>query len=268
MKNKKDVLRKAGWLLLGLILMFFSGGDQPVWVAIWLAPVFILRFFRETGAVKAFFITLPFLIAVELIADRGMTPFPSFSILLYVTSYGIFFGLLPYALDGLFKRLLPIGLRTFLLPSLAVSIPFIMGSYGSWGAKANGMDDLALLQIVSVTGISGIAFLIYWTAAVANEIWERRGDRKAVRNLTTAILIVLVAVYSFGLIRLRWDYRPANSIRAAGIVSDPSLREELIRAFTLLVRNDPETRDEIANIRESMKERFRELLDDSAAMAV
>jgi apolipoprotein N-acyltransferase len=267
MKNKKDVLRKSGWFLLALVFLFFSGGDQPVWMAIWLAPVFILRFFRETGALKAFLIALPCMVAVDLIADKGMTPFPSFKILLFYTTYGIVFGLLPYVLDCLLRRSLPNGLRTFLFPSLAVSIPFILGSYGSWGAKANGMDDLALLQIVSVTGISGIAFLIYWTAALANEIWEQRGDRKIVKNLIAVFLIVSVAVYGFGLVRLRRNYLPEKSMLAAGLLSDPSLRDELIDAFTVLVRNDPEKQSDIARIRDSMNARFRKLLDDSVALA-
>jgi apolipoprotein N-acyltransferase len=267
MKNKKDVLRKTGWLLLALVLLFFSGGDRPVWVAVWLAPVFILRFFRETGALKAFLVALPFMVAVDLIADAGMTPFPSFKILLFYTSYGMVLGLLPYVLDSLLKRSLPYGLGTLLFPSLAVSLPFILGSHGSWGAKANGMDDLALLQIVSVTGISGIAFLVYWTAAVANEIWEQRGNRKVVKSMIAVFLIVGVAVYGFGLIRLRRDYLPQKSMLAAGLVSDPSLRDELIHAFTALVRNDPEKQSDIAGIRDSMNTRFRKLLDDSVALA-
>lgn len=267
MKNKKDILRKTGWLLLALVLLFFSGGDRPVWVAVWLAPVFILRFFRETGALKAFFIALPFMVAVDMIADAGMTPFPSFKILLFYTSYGVVLGLLPYVFDGLLRRSLPIGLRTLLFPSLAVSIPFILGSHGSWGAKANGMEDLALLQIISVTGISGISFLVYWTSAIANEIWEQRSHWKIVRKMTAAFLIAGIAVYGFGLIRLRQDYRPKKSMLAAALVSDPSLRGELIHAFTALVRNRPEEQKEIARIRDSMKTRFRELLDESVALA-
>ncbi len=267
MKNKKDMLQKTGWLLMGLILLFFSKGDQPVWVAVWLAPLFILRFFRETGAIKAFLIALPCMVAVELIADRGMTPFPSFKILLFYTTYGIVLSLVPYSLDRLLKRSLPSGLRTFLFPSLAVSIPFILGSYGAWGAKANGMDDLVLLQLVSVTGITGISFLIYWTAAVANEIWEQRGNKKVIRNMSCTLLVVFIMIYSFGLIRLRWDYKPENSLIAAGILSDPSQRDELINAFTVLVRNDPKKPDDVEIVRSSMTERFRELLDDSVATA-
>jgi apolipoprotein N-acyltransferase len=129
------------------------------------------------------------------------------------------------------------------------------------------MDDLTLLQIISVTGISGISFLIYWTAAVVNEVWDRRGDRKFVKNLSATFCIVLMMVYSFGLIRLRGDYTPQNSMMAAGIASDPSHRKELIHAFTILIRNDPKNPDDINNVRFSMNERFRELLDDSVAMA-
>jgi len=267
MKNKKEVLLKTGWLLLGLVLLFFSGGDQPVGLAVWLAPVFILRFFRETSALKAFLIALPCMVAVELIANRGMTPFPSFKILLFYTTLGVAFSLFPYLLDRILNRSLPSGLRIFLFPSLAISISFFLGSFGTWGAKANGMDDLALLQLVSVTGISGILFLIYWTAAVANEIWEHRGNWKVVRNLTATFLIVLLLVYSYGFIRLRSDYQPRNSMLVAGIVHDPSLRDELISAFTVLVRSDPEKPGETEDVRNSMKKLFHELLSDSIALA-
>jgi len=267
MKNKNKMLTQTGWLLLGLAMLFLSGGDQPVWIAIWLAPVFILRFFRDTNVIKALLIVLPGMVVVDLIADRGMTPFPSFKILLFYTVMGVGFSLIPYLVDRIFRHWLPVGLRIFLFPSLAIVIPFVLGSYGTWGAKANGLDDLALLQLVSITGTSGISFLIYWLAAVVNEIWEQRGNRKLVRNLSLSLLMVLVLVYGFGLIRLRTDYQPEKFILAAGIVHDQSLRNELITAFTRLVRSDPKNSGETADIRQSMKSMFSKLLSDSVAMA-
>ena len=267
MKNKKDLLLRAAWLLMGLTLLYFAGGDQPVGLAVWLAPVFILRFFREAGAFKAFLFVLPLVTAVELIADKGMTPFPSFKLLLFSTGLSVFFSLLPYMIHSLLKNSLPMGLRTLLFPSLAVTIPFLIGSYGSWGAKANGFNDLALLQIVSVTGITGISFLIYWTAAVVNEIWEKRKEFKLVRNLTAALMIVLLSVYSFGLIRLRWEYNPKKSMMAAGIVSSPSLRGEFMNALTVLVRNDPDKPGDVAEVRNSMLKHFHENLLKSASLA-
>jgi apolipoprotein N-acyltransferase len=267
MKNKNTLLTKTGWILLGLAMLYLSGGDQPVWMAIWLAPVFILRFFRDSNIIKAFFIVLPGMVVVDLIADRGMTPFPSFKILLFYTTIGVAFSLIPYLVDRLIRHWLPVGLRIFLFPSLAIAISFLIGGYGTWGAKANGMDDLALLQLVSITGTSGIAFLIYWLAALVNEIWEQRNNRRLVRNLSLSLLMVLVLVYGFGLTRLRSDYKPEKFILAAGIVHDPSLREELMTAFTRLVRSNPESPDETEDIRQSMKTMFSKLLSDSVALA-
>jgi len=267
MKNKKKGFAKFGWLLLGLVMVYFSGGDQPVWIAVWLAPMFILRFFRETNAVIAFLIVLPGKVIVDLIADQGMTPFPSFKILLFYTTIGVAFGLLPYLIDRIFRHWLPVGFKTLLFPSLAIAIPFLIGSYGTWGAKANAMDDLALLQLVSVTGVSGISFLICWAATVVNDIWEHRSNRKLVRRLSLSLVLVLFLVYSFGLLRLRSDYKPEKFFQVAGMVQDPSMRQDLITGFTRLVRSNPDNPDEVADIRNSMNKIFHKLLARSTAMA-
>jgi len=264
---KHEVLKKAGWLALGLVFLFLSGGDQPVGIAVWLAPVFLLRFFRDSGAIRSFFVALPCMVAVELLANRGMTPFPSFKILLLYTTLGIAGSLIPYSIDTFLSRSLPSGLRTFLFPSLAISVSFLLGSYGSWGAEANGLGDLAILQLVSVTGTSGIAFLIFWAASVANEVWERRDRVKTVRNLVVAFLVTIVIVYGFGLVRLRVDSRSENSILAAGIVHDPSLRNELVDAFGVIIRSYPTNPGAIEEVRNAMKQSFNRLLSDSVAMA-
>ena len=267
MKNKKKGFEKFIWLLLGLVMVFLSGGDQPVWIAVWLAPLFILRFFRDSNAIIAFLILLPGNVIVDLIADRGMTPFPSFKILLFYTTIGVAFCLLPYLIDRIFRHWLPIWLRTFLFPSLSVAIPFLIGSYGTWGAWANGLDDLAMLQLVSITGVSGISFLVAWFASLANEIWEQRKNLRAVRNLAVSFLLVLVLVYGFGLARLRSNYCPDKFMSVAGMVQDPSMRQELIRGFTKLVRSNPSNPDEISDIRDSMNKVFHKLLASSVAMA-
>jgi apolipoprotein N-acyltransferase len=264
---KNDVLKKAGWLVLSLVFLFLSGGDQPVSIAVWLAPVFLLRFFRDSGAIRSFLVVLPCMVAVELLANRGMTPFPSFKILLLYTTIGVASSLIPYSIDTFLSRSLPSGLRTLLFPSLAISVSFLLGSYGSWGAKANGIGDLAFLQLVSVTGISGIAFLIFWAASVANEVWERSGSAKTVRNLVVAFTVTIVIVYGFGLFRLRVDSRSENSILAAGIVHDPSLRDELIDAFGVLIRSYPTNPGAIEEVRNAMKKSFNRLLSDSIALA-
>jgi hypothetical protein len=36
-----------GWLALACLAMFLSGGDRPIELAVWLGPVFLLRFIRE-----------------------------------------------------------------------------------------------------------------------------------------------------------------------------------------------------------------------------
>jgi apolipoprotein N-acyltransferase len=215
----------------------------------------------------AVLVLLPCMTAVDLLADKGMTPFPTFKILLYVTGLSMVFKLIPYVIDRVFRRSLPVGLRVFLFPSLVIAVSFVLGSHGSWGAVANGFNDLALLQLVSVTGITGIAFLIHWTAVVVNEIWEQRARVKVVKKLAVAGLAVLVTVYVFGNIRLRSNYLPEKSLLAAGLVHDPAQRNELMNAFVTLVRSNPSKPDEFQGIRHFMTKVYFELLSSSASMA-
>lgn len=267
MNTNKPIFSVMPWLGAGLVCLYLAGGDQPMWPAVWLAPLFFLRFFRKSGSWLAFPIALPFIAAVDMLADRGMTPFPSFKILLFYTALGAAFSLVPYFIDRLLHGSLPLWLRTLLFPSLAVALSFIRGDYGTWGAKANGIHDLALLQLVSVTGVAGISFLINWTAAAANEIWEAPRNPRVVRNFSVALLCVLALVYGFGMVRLRLGYKPAHSLLSAGLVHDPSYRDELINAFTVLIRNDPSNPAAGESVRNSMKVKFHQMLADSVALA-
>jgi apolipoprotein N-acyltransferase len=265
MKNEKFL--NAVWLVLGLTSLFFAGGDQPIGIMAWLVPVFFLRFFRDTHALKAYPITLVGMIIVKLIANRGMMPFPSFKILLFYTALGSAMSLLPYLFDGLLNRRLMKGLKVFIFPSLAVAIPFLFGSHGTWGAKANLFEDLALLQLISITGTSGVSFFINWTASMVNTIWEQRGEWKRVRILAVVFLAVFTLVYGFGFLRLRSNYQPRKVMMAAGIVHEPSQRADLTAAFTQIIRSDPKKRDELEPIRKSMKNLYLKTLSDSKLLA-
>lgn len=264
---KNEMCLKAVWLVLGLTTLFFAGGDQPIGIMAWLVPVFFLRFFRDTNVLRAFPITLAGMVIVKLVANRGMMPFPSFKTLLFYTALGSAMSLLPYLFDGLLNQRLGKGLKVFIFPSLAVAIPFIFGSHGTWGAKANLFEDLALLQLISVTGTSGVSFFINWTASMVNTIWEQRGEWKRVRNMAVVLLAVFILVYGFGLHRLRSDYQPGNVMMAAGIVHEPSQRAELTAAFTQIIRSDPEKVKGVEPVRESMKNLYFKTLSDSISLA-
>jgi apolipoprotein N-acyltransferase len=95
---------------------------------------------------------------------------------------------------------------TLIFPLAFVTLEVLYAAFspfGSWGAAAYSQYGyLPLMQLVSVTGMPGIAFLVAWFAAVANWAWEHRREP----DLRTAGLAtyggVVLAVLLCGYLRL------------------------------------------------------------------
>ena len=106
MKSVKPWVTKYSWLILAMFALFLSGGDRPLEIAVWLAPMLLLRFFREVKLWKGIVFTLPLVTATTLLADWGMTPIPMpFLAILTVINSAI--ALIPYIADRLLSRSLP-----------------------------------------------------------------------------------------------------------------------------------------------------------------
>jgi hypothetical protein len=65
------------WFFLALVFFFFAGGDKPIEIAVWITPIFILRFFRDTKKYLGILLLLPFITIVSLITQKGMIPLPA-----------------------------------------------------------------------------------------------------------------------------------------------------------------------------------------------
>jgi apolipoprotein N-acyltransferase len=269
MKRAKTLVSVYGLLALAMLFLFFSGGDRPVEIAVWLSPLLLLRFFREVKPWKALLFALPCMIAVSLLADKGMMPFPmSIAIVLTVINSAI--ALIPYLTDRLLNRSLPLSVKTLLFPSVAVAAEAFLASFftgGTWGNVAYGIQDLALLQLVSVTGLWGMMFLIYWVASVINEIWEHRHCLGDIRRLLTVFMVFFIFLYAYGLFRLHYEKTGENTARVAGITPGPEHRAEMMEIFGKIF---PPNRNEIFDaeaIRASINDKYQELLSKSIKMA-
>src|SRR5579884_2918916 len=166
-----------GALLLALTtaLLLFANGRNTVATAAWLAPIFLLRFVRTVRPLFALPCAAALLFLVWMFQFRGMVPAPPPVRIAVAAAYGLA-GLLPYAFDrALAGRVRGIA-ATLVFPTAAVTFEFLFCSfcpYGSWGSVAyTQYGDLPLLQILAVTGIYGISFLVMWLAGVANYAWE------------------------------------------------------------------------------------------------
>src|SRR5262245_36851495 len=162
------------WLIVGAALLPFTSTVPSLWFATWLAPVFLLRFARTHRARLG----IPLIALVQAIALGinwyiGSQPSPlavsGVVVGLLATLAYLVDRLLTPRLSGLVRTLVfPLALTTIdwlgsLIASLVTSflIPSFFavgGAFDSPGYTQAGL--LPLVQIVAVTGMWGLTFLI------------------------------------------------------------------------------------------------------------
>ena len=216
MRNNRD-----RWAALAAALLLpFANGASTIPLAAWLAPLFLLRFTRSAASAgRALSLALLLEVVGLMIQFRGMVPFPAVIYAVVMLVYGAGFTL-PYLADRLLHRRLSPLLASFVFPLSSTGVEFAMsrGLFGSWfSAGYSQYGNLPLLQLLSVTGLWGITFLIGWTASAGNGAWEEwsagRSIPLAAKLCAAALLCVLVA----GGARLAFFPPAAPSVRVASL---------------------------------------------------
>ena len=217
------------WLVTGAALLPFTSLVPSLWLATWLAPVFLLRFARTQRA----WVSIPLIALLQAIAlgsnwYLGTAPSP-------LAASGVGVGLLatlasdrpsPHPrLAGLDARCVSAGaddarlvgsiLASLLTRWLVPSLLAVSGTWDSPGYSQAGL--LPLVQIVAVTGLWGLTFLIAWFASVANAVWEQRGLGRAARGPVLGFCAALLAVLGFGVVQLVSPLSTAPAVRVATI---------------------------------------------------
>ncbi|UCH96320.1 MAG: hypothetical protein JSV88_05555 [Candidatus Aminicenantes bacterium] len=269
MKEKGIPKQAIVWLGLATVLTFLAGGDTPVELAVWLGPVFLLRFFRMSKPLKGFLVAFPCMFLAAVLSFKGMSPLP-LHVFIIGTIIDSAVHLLPYLLDRLLAPKLPGGIRTLLLPALVVAIGFILsmvGSFGTWGIATYGIRDMVWLQLVSVTGVWGLTFLIYWTASVINEVVRMHRSIKENRGLLISFVVILIVVYGYGVLRLHETRPIEHTVRMAGITPTPENRDALLKAATVLLSRNAVTGSQTRQMRDVFDRLFRDLMNRSIKVA-
>ena len=222
------------WLLIGFLFLPFTAWQTVIPLAAWLAPVFLLRFARTSGRTRSA-LRLIFLAnaAGIFIATRDLVNFSRIDILIFnILQVPLFRGLmytLPYAADRLigprlgkhpWARLLVFPLAFTSVDWVLSLIPFA----NSAGSPAySQIESLALMQILSITGMWGMTFLIMWFASTVNALWEHQFDWRSVRGPAALFTGVLLAAILYGSVRLNFAAPSSPTVEAATITIDPEL---------------------------------------------
>lgn len=265
------------WLSLGALFTVLAIFDQPVAIAGWLAPLFLLRFLRQSRGLPGYFTALAVLSLVVTVCIRGMTPAP---LVVFAASVVVGFGigLLPYVMDRLLGHRFSPEVATLILPAGAVSLEFLisLSANGTWGSTAYALvGSSSLLQVVSVTGIWGLVFLPFWAAAVGNLVWEKGLTVGASRRALAAFALVVAGALFWGELRLSLASAASSSVRVAGVMPSPQEREEMQESIGALFgesQPSPELIDSFRDLQRRVGERMmatsRELAAGGARVVV
>jgi apolipoprotein N-acyltransferase len=151
----------------------------------------------------------------------GIVTFPLIRGLMYT---------LPYAADRLIgPRLRPWG-RVFVFPLAFTSVDWLISLsrvINSTGSPAYSQyDSLALIQVLSITGMWGITFLLMWFASTVNALWEHGFDWRPVRGMVGVFAGVFMGILLFGSVRLNFFTPSSASVEAATVTLDDAISQQ------------------------------------------
>lgn len=215
------------WLALGILLFALI---QPRWsipLAAWLYPIFLLRFARTQPLWRGMLLLLVTNTLVAAVALQGVFPEPG--ALFYITVFGAALTsfLPPYLIDRLLARRLGGLLGTLVFPLAVTAVGYLNSLVSPFGAMGNiaytQYGNLPLLQLLSVTGLWGIAFVMSWLASLVNWAWECGFAWPHIRAGAALYGSLLALVLLFGGARLAIFPAQGSTVRVAGITPSPAL---------------------------------------------
>jgi apolipoprotein N-acyltransferase len=233
------------WLAIGFLLLPFTMVQTVIPLAAWLAPVFLLRFVRTSRRART---ALPLTFAAyaigALIATRGTETGSMQLLVLGIVLFPLVRGLmytLPYAADRWIGPRLGLWTRVLVFPLAFTTVDWLMSLgkvISSAGSPAYSQyNNLALMQILAVTGMWGVTFLLMWFASTVNALWEHRFDWRPVPGVVGTFAAVLLAVLLLGSVRLAFFAPSAPGVEAATITLDDAIRQQASSSIDWLTFN-------------------------------
>ena len=213
------------WLLIGFALLPFTIVQTMLPLAAWLAPIFLLRFARTA---RRAIVALPLIwlaqaIGAFIAVRPGLIPEAVVGLMPYCLVGGLI-STLPYATDRLLGSRLDDKIRILVFPLALVTFDWLLtvlpGSNAGKLTVYSQHDSLSLLQILSITGMWGIVFLIGWCASTVNALWDRGFDWRPLRGAVASFVAVLIAVHLFGSIRLNFAAPSSPTVMVATVTID------------------------------------------------
>jgi apolipoprotein N-acyltransferase len=213
------------WLVIGTLMTLFSTGQWTIPLVAWLGSIFVIRFMRSQPVLRGYILTwLTNYVMVSIawwsILGYGSS-LPAFLITMAIST--LLIGALPFLADRLLVSRLPGFTATLIYPLAVTALEFLTISanpMGSIGAQAyTQYNSLVLMQLVSITGMWGITFLMTWFASIVNYAWERSFSWHIIRRGLVLYAVIMLAVLTYGNIRLAFPQTEMGTMRIHGFVA-------------------------------------------------
>jgi apolipoprotein N-acyltransferase len=212
------------WLAVAFLLLFFSNGIKAVPLAAWIGPLFMLRFLRK--AKPAAGLIIGYLVCAIIFYFQWGAAFQQVDNIMFAL-YTVAFGLLaflPYIADRLISPHIKGFLATLIFPAAWVALEYLvclllpLGTFFNLAYTQN--TNLPLLQMMSVTGLWGVSFLVTWFSSVVNFVWERDFNLKLSWKGATVYGLILAIVLMGGGLRLAYFRPMSDTVRVSVLTTD------------------------------------------------
>ena len=206
------------YLLIGFIFLFFFNGRWILPIAAFIAPLFLIRFLRfQKPFIGFLFIVLAGCIS-NIFVWKGIMPMSGFIYYFIMFMMSVIVALI-FLIDRVYTQKFKGIFSTLVFPSAYILMDFITVSTnpsGSYGTLAHTQTSLPLLQIISVTGIWGLVFIILWTSSMVNWLWDNSFEKGKIKLSLLTFGIPILSIILFGQVRLAISTKD-ETVRIASI---------------------------------------------------
>lgn len=202
--EKRKIQCSYVYLLIGFLSLFFFNGIWILPIAAFIAPLFLIRFLRFQKPFKGFLIIVLVGWIANIFVWKGMLPMSGFFYYLVSFMMSVFTSL-TFLIDRIYIQKLKGIVSTLIFPTVYVIMDYVTiltNPSGSYGTLVHTQSSLPLLQLISITGIWGVTFLILWTASIINWLWDNSFDKKKIRLAFLIFGIPFILVIIWGQHRL------------------------------------------------------------------
>ena len=207
----------AVFIIFSFLVYIMSNGEWCIPIFAWIYPILFLCMIYLNPTRKVCLI-ISSIYATGFIVQFWRAIGMDIKICIIVAILLSFLKVLPYIYWSKSKM----GFQdTIIFASIMVSIEYIIyliyPALGGLSDAYTQYQNLYLLQIVTVTGIYGITFLMYWTAAMVIWIWNNKSKKEYIRKYIIVYGSVIGLIFVYGVVMFHFVGNSDKSVRIAGV---------------------------------------------------